>query len=220
VLGGVSGWRLPAWMELLTILDLTRPEAPFIDQAAFPDSLTAVSAFWTSTPHAGPPYSGPVSVDFGEGSSVYCRSRPSAVRCVRGSRCYPNSRFQVLDGGLVRDRLTGLVWQQGGSATEMTWADAQSYCAASGAGFRLPTLKELDSIMDPSATSGGLLDKTAFPNVGTGHYWTSSVYQGPGLVHVGDMHYGEFSDGLGNYCELASCGCSPPTSTLLVRCVR
>jgi hypothetical protein len=47
VLGGVSGWRVPARMELLTIVDFTRRN-PSIDRTAFPD--TPAEWFWHSTP--------------------------------------------------------------------------------------------------------------------------------------------------------------------------
>ena len=221
VLGGTSGWRLPAWMELLTILDFTTAKYPFIDQTAFPDTLTDMDWFWTSTLHL--PAAGFVYVDFVQGSSSYCGNLARRVMCVRGSRCYPASRFVVLDGGLVRDTLTGLVWQQQGSTTEMTWADAQSYCSSlvsGGLGFRLPTLKELDSLVDPTANSGGPLDQTAFPNAGTQRFWTSSLYEGSTASDVGDVRYGDFLDDSSNQCEFGPRTWLGPTGTLPVRCVR
>jgi hypothetical protein len=51
-LGGLSGWRLPAVMELRTIVDVTRTN-PLVDPAAFPSTPSAY--FWTSSPSAGPP---------------------------------------------------------------------------------------------------------------------------------------------------------------------
>jgi hypothetical protein len=47
VLGGISGWRVPARMELLTIVDFTRIN-PSIDRAAFPN--TPAEWFWISSP--------------------------------------------------------------------------------------------------------------------------------------------------------------------------
>lgn len=47
VLGGVSGWRVPARMELLTIVDFTR-QKPSIDPIAFPN--TPAEWFWISGP--------------------------------------------------------------------------------------------------------------------------------------------------------------------------
>ena len=94
-------------------------------------------------------------------------------------RCYPTSRFVVLPDGLVRDTLTKLVWQQQASATTMTWADAKSYCSAAGSGFRLPTVKELESIVDATvAPPGPTIDPIAFPNTPAEVFWTSSPYAG------------------------------------------
>jgi hypothetical protein len=50
-LGGVSGWRLPARGELLTIVDFTQ-YGPSINATAFPN--TPSGRFWTSSPHTTP----------------------------------------------------------------------------------------------------------------------------------------------------------------------
>ena len=216
VLGGVSGWRLPAWMELRTILDLS-DNAVAIDQTAFPATPTW-SSYWTSSLYSY--WSNPAMyVSFVDGSSGLCNEQVN-VRCVRGSRCYPSSRFGVLDGGLVRDALTGLVWQQQESASTMTWADAQSYClslVSGGSGFRLPTLKELDSIMDLTADSGPTLDRTAFPYTGTDTFWTSSPYVDRNAASSGDMRYDD--NGLLS-CDLPSQNWTTVDQKLKVRCVR
>jgi hypothetical protein len=73
-LGGVSGWRLPAVMELRTIVDLTRT-SPSIDVAAFPG--TPSEHFWTSSPYAW-------DVDFVDGYSYSLDvGFHYRVRCVR-----------------------------------------------------------------------------------------------------------------------------------------
>jgi hypothetical protein len=76
VLGGVSGWRVPARMELLTIVDFTR-SAPAIDPAAFPN--TPAGMFWMSSP-SGYPW----TIDFHDGYvAVLSASSAYGVRCVR-----------------------------------------------------------------------------------------------------------------------------------------
>jgi hypothetical protein len=99
-------------------------------------------------------------------------ARPAAA-----PRCKPTSRFVVLSGGMVRDTLTKLVWQQQSSAATMNWADAKTYCASSG--LRLPTVKELESLVDLTiANPGPTIDKTAFPGTPAEAFWTSSPYVG------------------------------------------
>jgi hypothetical protein len=76
-----SGWRLPARMELRTIVDFTK-YSPAIDSTAFPSTPT--DWFWTSSPYAGS--SGLAwSVDFGIGYSDVngVDSNFIRVRCVR-----------------------------------------------------------------------------------------------------------------------------------------
>jgi len=64
---------------------------------------------------------------------------------------------------LVIDRATGLMWQQGGSEERITFADAQKYIAQLNrekfAGYndwRLPTLEEAISLMEPKENSADL----------------------------------------------------------------
>ena len=184
--GGLSGWRLPAVMELLTVVDFTRT-LPAIDPTAFPNALTGV--FWTSSPYAF--LSGNawlVDFNYGDWDNIGV-GNGDAARCVRGSRCYPTSRFVVLAGGLVQDRLTGLVWQQDGAGTRTgcsgsgtltcTWAEAQAYCAGlilgGLSGWRLPTVKELSSLVDFAVGLGPSINQTAFPNTTLpSSFWTSS----------------------------------------------
>jgi len=54
----------------------------------------------------------------------------------------------VLEGSTVRDTKTGLVWQQTASSTKRDFAGAQAYCSGLGAGWRLPNIRELISIVD------------------------------------------------------------------------
>jgi hypothetical protein len=117
-------------------------------------------------------------------------------RVEAASRCVPNKRFVVLSGGLVSDTLTKLVWQQQASTANMTWAVAQTYCPL---GFRLPTVKELISIVDLTvAYPAPSIDQTAFPGTPGRTFWTSSplagssgyawgVYFGYGYLGVFDV---------------------------------
>jgi hypothetical protein len=84
----------------------------------------------------------------------------------------------VASGGVVNDTLTGLVWQQQASATTMSWLAAGNYCTGLGSGFRLPTIKELDSLVDLTVTSGATINQTAFPSAPADLYWASTIDAG------------------------------------------
>jgi hypothetical protein len=78
-LGGVSGWRLPARMELSAIVDFTKTN-PTIDAAAFPNTPAAL--FWTSSPVGSSSYVWLVYFSHG-GSDVNLVGNYNRVRCVR-----------------------------------------------------------------------------------------------------------------------------------------
>jgi hypothetical protein len=90
----------------------------------------------------------------------------------------PAGRYTV-SGGIVVDTKTGLSWQQAASSTAMYEADAVSYCtalAAAGGGWRLPSVSELESIIDETRYDPAI-DVTAFPNTpAMGFFWTQSAY--------------------------------------------
>jgi hypothetical protein len=91
----------------------------------------------------------------------------------------PNSgvRYTTL-GRTVYDTKTKLTWQQTVSSKMYTWAESQTYCASvgmdlGGAGWRLPTLKELETIVDHSQSNPSI-DATAFPSTPKDRFWSSS----------------------------------------------
>src|SRR5438270_6631452 len=92
-------------------------------------------------------------------------------------RCYIIGRFQ-LTGSSVFDGATGLTWQQTISPQRLTWSDAATYCSTQTGGFRLPTVKELLSIIDytrPPSTSAATINPVAFPNTPADAFWPSTL---------------------------------------------
>jgi hypothetical protein len=70
-----------------------------------------------------------------------------------------------LGGAAVLDRETGLVWERSPSASSFSWYAAHDHCinlnVGSRGGWRLPTVQELRSLVDPTVP--------AVPALPTGH---------------------------------------------------
>jgi hypothetical protein len=95
------------------------------------------------------------------------------------------TRFVVLtnwNSAAVLDKETGLVWERSPHITGHIWSAARVQCTArtTGArkGWRLPSVHELASLIDPSVASPG-------PNLPPGHpfltvqsalYWSATTY--------------------------------------------
>ena len=99
----------------------------------------------------------------------------------------PAGRYLVTNGGTssgtVYDTKTKLTWQQTISSISYAWADAKTYCAGvgsslGGTGWRLPTLKELQSLVDYSQTTPPMIDWTAFPGASSEFFWSASPLAG------------------------------------------
>lgn len=95
------------------------------------------------------------------------------------------SRFTVLSdfgGHAVRDSETGLVWEKSPSTGSFDWADAQHHCytAAVGGrkGWRLPTVEQLASLVDPTQSLPALPSGNPFVNIQTGGYWSATTVAG------------------------------------------
>jgi hypothetical protein len=121
----------------------------------------------------------------------------------------PADRYKIDAGAnLVADLRTGLVWQHPISPSFYTWDAATAYCRGlrSGAtGFRLPSFKELISLVDPMRRMPAL-DVRAFPNASSELYWSASNRSTLGPAAV------SFVDGSSTFYKA--------TDSLRVRCVR
>lgn len=119
----------------------------------------------------------------------------------------------TISAGTVLDNKTKLVWQRAVAPGSYTWTAATSYCtnntaALPGAGWRLPSVSELLSIVDDSR-SAPAIDPSAFPSTPPDLFWTSSPYQ----PSPSDGWAISFSDGYSTTATLAS-------YSINVRCVR
>jgi hypothetical protein len=210
-LAGHHDWRLPTRIELISILDL-RQSSPGIDGDAFPN--TARTFFWTSTPVASSSMMAWV-IDFSlsEPRQVVLFSATAAVRCVRAPSPPVPGPCYTIDGETVRDNNTKLTWQRTAPSMTADFNGAQSYCAAldlNGAGWRVPTPKELLTIFD-DAIATARLDPTAFTVPESRMFWSQSILKNQigGGTHAWEVAFFNGSTG-GQYTTVA----------YAVRCVR
>ena len=103
---------------------------------------------------------------------------------------WPSIRFTDNSDGTVTDELTGLIWMKNADCWGyQTWANALSKVAGLNSGsetcsgytsgthtdWRLPTIKELESLVDIGHVSPALPSGHAFVGVQTDDYWSSST---------------------------------------------
>jgi hypothetical protein len=94
----------------------------------------------------------------------------------------PSGRY-VVSNGTVFDAKTKLQWQQSASTSMYTIAAAKAFCTGS---WRLPTVKELFSIVDDSRVSAdgstATIDPVAFPGSPARSFWSATSVSGGGWI--------------------------------------
>jgi hypothetical protein len=104
----------------------------------------------------------------------------------------------VMGGAAVLDKETGLVWEQSPSTSTFVFADesAASHCTTlptgGRLGWRLPTIQELASLVDPTQSSPSLPSGHPFSNVQSSSYWSASAIAFNTVFAL----YVNFSDGI------------------------
>jgi hypothetical protein len=119
------------------------------------------------------------------------------VLCVRGNPGYGKNDFQDHHDGTITDRATGLMWSQTDSGRGLNWQEALAWVQQQNAkkhlghaDWRLPSVKELQSIVDysrcPDATQSPALDPMFTCSVITNEvkqvdypfYWSATTHAG------------------------------------------
>jgi hypothetical protein len=181
-LGGHDDWRLPSRMELLSIVDYTRAD-PAIDPKVFPE--TPDTWFWSASPVAADPQEA-WYLSFMDGNTHEASTDVMyGVRCVRND--LPARAAYQIGSGTAVDPGTHLTWQQTIDATPRSWDQARAYCdglALASGGWRLPTMYELQTLIDEKA-SAPAIDARSFPDTPAEGFWASTPLAGmPGYWFV------------------------------------
>lgn len=142
----------------------------------------------------------------------------AAILILMPCLCF-SSDFTDNGDGTITDNKTGLMWMQetaphphlSGSLHQMNWKDALSYCEnleyAGYSDWRLPNIKELDSIVDNS-TYNPAIDTNFFPDTMSLYYWSSTTSS----HYTGNAWLVDFYSGFGSN--------SGKSNTYYVRAVR
>ncbi|WP_395061856.1 DUF1566 domain-containing protein [Flavobacterium sp.] len=183
VLGGFSDWRLPSPMESFSILN-HQNNNPAMNTTFF--TASTAEYWWTNTYQTG------------DNTKVWCTNagggignHPKSetisaggikkfhVRVVRNNSIpttIPN-HFTDNGNGTITDNLTQLIWQKAPNIAVLTWENALAYAEnlslASATDWRLPNIKELQSLNDESVTNPSA-NTTFFPTIGVHNYWSST----------------------------------------------
>lgn len=102
----------------------------------------------------------------GYGLSIHGREKTFYVAYVRGNTSYGENNFTNNGDGTITDEATGLMWLQDDNAKGLLWEEALEYAEnfeyAGHDDWRLPDIKELQSIVDysrsPATSSSPAID--------------------------------------------------------------
>ncbi|AXR59552.1 DUF1566 domain-containing protein [Leptospira mayottensis] len=211
---GIRNWRLPEIEELMTLSTHKTPSTTYIDLTEFP---FGDGEFWSNTTNmSNTAEAWGFDFTYGSNNSANKSSRNMLVRCVSGGTI-PVRSFSDFNNGIVKDNLTGLVWQKCsvgqtwspisslcniGSITSHNFISALSICKnlnLDGRTWRLPNVHELRSLLDFPSTTSAKINRTFFPNTpAASQYVTSNSIPGSQIFRV------SFTDGVINTANLST----------------
>ncbi len=199
VLGGRSDWRVPSFQEMALFANYQN-EDPAVDTTFYP--ATPVGGdYWTSTEYTGFPVVADQNYVMNINSGVFSfDSNIGAVelyvRCVAGSQV---SEQDLTDRGdqTIYDSTTDLLWTKcemndsgdllsgsdcsTGTPGDTDWQSALTFCEgldhAGRTDWRLPSIRELTTIIYHDSGATFNIDDNYFPNAESSE-WTSTSIRG------------------------------------------
>jgi hypothetical protein len=201
---GASDWRVPTYLELLTLAHYgITPPGPRIDTAFFPNTPNTATSTWTTTIFT---FDGTYhrTVGFGAGADGFSPGfNARYVRLVRGAPLANVQRFTPTPSGNgLQDALTGLVWRRCAEGTIWngsacvgtptlfpTWQNALLYAAAqAGGNWRLPNIAELSTLLFNGSSNPCTLLSEPFPVLAP--FWSNTPTTSGTDVWVFDHQFG------------------------------
>lgn len=182
-LAGYSNWRLPTAQESFSILNMQNVN-PAINATYFPNS--GADYWWTAERQAND--SNKIwCTNAGGGIGNHPRTETISaggtkkfhVRAVRDITPLDTIANHFTDNGdsTITDNLTNLIWQKFPIITNQNWEQAIIYSEnlvlANATDWRLPNIKELQSLNDESEIQPSLTTPY-FQNLGVQKYWSNS----------------------------------------------
>lgn len=183
---GFKDWRLPSLVELQSLVDYGIPfPGPTLTAESFQYTLN--EPYWTASNDSR--RSGQAWVVLFDDGQVYSHTRTNEhpVRLVRGATL--SSRWFIDQAGQeVTDKTSGLVWKRCVEGTRwngescvglpryFTWYEALQAVVPGEAGWRVPNIKEMSSLIDPTAIGTLAMNTQIFPQTPNDMFWTASPY--------------------------------------------
>ena len=183
-LAGYSDWRLPTSHELFSINKMDANN-PAINTVYF--TQTTAEYWWTAELRADDT-SKVWAVNAGGGIGAHPKSETVSagglkkfhVRAVRNpyATVFSQNHFTDNGNGTITDNYTGLTWQKIQPLNSMTWEEALAYASslslAGHSGWRLPNIKELQSLNDEKLFKPSF-NKQFFTQLSSGNFWSSTT---------------------------------------------
>jgi len=178
-------WRLPTAKELMSIID-NGTSYPALRLAYFGNEFSSYNSYWSGTYYlnAKTGQDEVLVMDVGYGHlqyDAYGKEGSNYFACVSGEEYGVAGTFtekNISGGTVVTDSATDLMWKAADDLN-MTWDQAIAYCEnLEYAGFydwRLPNRNEFATILNYD--KGFADNKSDFPGIIGGNYWTSTFAQ-------------------------------------------